>query len=263
MKLAVFKNTWEMAGTLSEQLPKIRAAGYDGVETAVPADRAGANELRRRLDDYGLLYIGMLFCEDAGQLEEGMHLAMRAGAERVTVHAGRDSMPFSEGCAYFESALTAQQNTGARAAYEPHRGRLLFTPWTTAAYLRHFPTLELCADFSHWVTVCERLPEDGDLQLAISRTAHIHARVGHPQGPQVFDPGAPEWSPLVDHYFRWWQAMADSARARGETLFTVDPEFGPPPYLPTFPSSPEPAAHLWEVILNMTKTLRQRLKIKA
>jgi hypothetical protein len=36
------------------------------------------------------------------------------------------------------------------------------------------------------------------INLALSRTGHIHARIGHPEGPQVNDPRAPEWKNIVD-----------------------------------------------------------------
>ncbi|GAB1483119.1 hypothetical protein MASR2M78_19350 [Treponema sp.] len=48
---------------------------------------------------------------------------------------------------------------------------------------------------SRWCTVAESYLEDQKeaVDAALSRTDHIHARVGFPEGPQVGDPAAPEW----------------------------------------------------------------------
>jgi len=60
----------------------------------------------------------------------------------------------------FEEALGAERQAGVEIGHETHRGRLLFAPWDTASYEKQLPEFKLTTDFSHWVTVCERLPDD-------------------------------------------------------------------------------------------------------
>ncbi|WP_460640363.1 hypothetical protein [Larkinella harenae] len=40
--------------------------------------------------------------------------------------------------------------------------------------------------------------------LAIEHTDHIHSRVGHPEGPQVNDSGAPEWTEALNARRTQW-----------------------------------------------------------
>lgn len=161
---------------------------------------------------------------------------------------------------FFETALKTQAAIGLPVSHETHRGRLLFTPWDTAFYLRQFPDLRITADYSHWVNVCERLPDDQQaaLTLANERAAHVHGRVGYEEGPQVPDPAAPEYGPQVAWHERQWQAIKANRTAAGETL-TFTPEYGPPPYLHTLPHTNVPVADLWKVCLHGMQRAREML----
>jgi hypothetical protein len=181
------------------------------------------------------------------------------GAEKITVHAGKDWWAFQQGCMFFEGALEAIADSAVPVCFETHRGRLLFEPVSTAAYLRKFPEMRICADFSHWTCVCESMLGDQEesVALAISHTGHLHARVGHEEGPQVSDPRAPEWQGHVERFEGWWDAIHAAHAGRGEVL-TVDPEFGPPNYMPTIPNTRVPVADLWDVCLYTRDRLKQR-----
>jgi hypothetical protein len=125
------------------------------------------------------------------------------------------------------------------------------------------PDLKLAADFSHWCCVHESLLEDQEpaLASAIQRSFHLHARVGHPEGPQVSDPRAPEWQPAVEAHLAWWQRIVDHRRRDGAELLTVCPEFGPPDYMPTLPYTRQPVADLWELNCHMKRLLESRLRL--
>lgn len=114
---------------------------------------------------------------------------------------------------------------------------------------------------SHWCNVCESLCEDqaGTIDEILPAVSHIHARVGHAHGPQVSDPRAPEWKPAVDAHFFWWEKIADSKRRAGDSILTIAPEFGPPPYLPTLPFTGMFVACQWEVNAYMKDFLKDRL----
>lgn len=263
MELKVFKSLWGMTGTLDENLDRIAEAGYNGVETAVPEE--GLVEFGRKLQVRGLEYIGMLFVLDSGSFLEGMKKARDLGAIKVNSHSGRDCWDFEEGCRYLEGALEAEASVGIPAGHETHRYRLFYNPWVTAAYLRRFPELKITADFSHWTVVCESLLDDmGEhLELAIQRAAHVHARVGHHEGPQVSDPRAPEFQDFVAQFEQWWDGILDAHIARGEKLITVDPEFGPPRYMPTLPYTQQPVADLWEICSYMADRVKKRWEGKV
>jgi hypothetical protein len=96
-----------------------------------------------------------------------------------------------------------------------------------------------------------------NLNLALSRVDHIHARIGHQEGPQVNDPRAPEWDNAVKAHFGWWDKIINRKRQNGE-LMTILTEFGPPDYMPTLPYTREPLADQWAINEYMMQTLRKR-----
>jgi hypothetical protein len=96
------------------------------------------------------------------------------------------------------------------------------------------------------------------MRAAVARADHIHARVGFPQGPQVNDPRAPEWTEALDHHLAWWDAIVAEHRRRKSDALTITPEFGPAPYMPAMPYSREPLSNQWEVNLYMKDLLRAR-----
>ena len=95
------------------------------------------------------------------------------------------------------------------------------------------------------------------VKLAISRTDHIHTRVGHAEGPQVNDPRAPEWKDAVNAHFDWWDQVVGQKRSAGK-LLTMLTEFGPVDYLPALPYTRQPVADQWEINKYMLDTLRTR-----
>jgi hypothetical protein len=95
------------------------------------------------------------------------------------------------------------------------------------------------------------------VDLAISRAEHIHARIGHPEGPQVNDPRAPEWENAIKAHFSWWDKIIERKKQRGEQM-TILTEFGPPDYMPTLPYTQQPLADQWAINFYMMNLLRQR-----
>ncbi|WP_145036507.1 hypothetical protein [Paenibacillus sp. Y412MC10] len=85
------------------------------------------------------------------------------------------------------------------------------------------------------------------VKLTISRSVHIHARVGYDQGPQVPHPAAPEYQQELLTHTRWWREIYQHRSKEGAECLSVTTEFGPPNYLHTLPFSNEPVANLWEV----------------
>ena len=123
------------------------------------------------------------------------------------------------------------------------------------------PSLSITADFSHWCNVSESLLEDQQeaIDLATKHTVHIHARVGHTQGPQVTDPRLSEWQPALNAHVNWWQEIINYQRTLGTETFTITPEFGPAPYMPHVPYTQQPLANQWDINQWMMEYLRYTL----
>ena len=129
----------------------------------------------------------------------------------------------------------------------------------TRNFIEKIPNLRLTLDVSHWCNVHESLLTDQQetMTLALQRVDHIHARIGHAEGPQVNDPRAPEWEPAVKAHFTWWDAIVKMKKEKGETI-TFLTEFGPPDYMPTEPYTRKPLADQWAINVHMMQLLRKR-----
>lgn len=179
----------------------------------------------------------------------------------INAHTGKDFFSFDDNCRVIESTLNISNKTGVRIVHETHRGRFSFHLATLVRYLEKFPELELTGDFSHFCVVSESLLEDQEnlLRQIIPHIVHLHARVGSSQAPQVNNPMAPEWAETLNCYTQWWRSVIDYRTKKGDSLFTVTPEFGPAPYMPTLPFSQQPIADQWACNLFMTSHLYNAL----
>ncbi len=120
--------------------------------------------------------------------------------------------------------------------------------------------MNLTADFSHWCNVAESLLEDQEeaIDLAVQHSIHIHARVGHPQGPQVTDPRFAEWKVALQKHIDWWRKIYQHHQFNGKKEITITTEFGPAPYLPAAPGG-NPLADQWEINVWMMEFLKKQL----
>lgn len=260
MQLKVFKSLWGMTGSGEMMVRRIKNAGYDGVEGGPPD--MPVTEFRALLEEMDLDYIALIGGLDLDGLKRGVDAVAPFEPLRITVHAGVDAMSDDEGSRYFESALEYQAANKLPLAFETHRGRLLYAPWNALRYMKQFPELRVNADFSHWVCVCERLPEDQReaLDLACERALHTHGRIGYEEGPQVPDPRAPEFEPQRVWHQKQWDKIRAAHERNGAEVLTWTPEFGPPGYMHTLPYTQMPLADLWEVCLWGAHMIRERWK---
>lgn len=258
MKVSFIKALWGMEGSLESQLSQIQFAGYAGFETGLPT--AGPTETRKLASDHGLKFVMQAYLTTIDELKAAIEGAGESGAVLLNIHTGKDWWSFDQGCAFFEEAVRLQRQAPCPLVHETHRGRMMFAPAVTRAYLEKFPDLRITADFSHFTCVCETLLEDQaeTVDFLLRRTGHVHARVGFEEGPQVNDPRAPEWERCVVAFEAWWDKALAYAKAEGREEAFVTPEFGPPNYMPTQPFTRMPLADLWEVCLWMRDRLRAR-----
>jgi hypothetical protein len=254
MNLMLFRHLWGVFGQWEDVFPVFKAAGYHGIESRMPEPKDSQRFLSL-LETYGFEFIPQIFSQ--GETVEAHVESFREQLDRaksfrprlVNAHSGRDAFSEEERVRFFERALQLEAEAGIPVAHETHRGRILFTPWTTAHLLKRFPSLKLCCDFSHWVCVCERLLEDQApvLRQCAARCIHLHARVGYEQGPQVPDPRAPEYARHLEAHERWWGLVWEAQAQRCDAVSTLTPEFGPPGYLHTLPFTNVPVSDLAEI----------------
>lgn len=256
MVVRYYKTLWGMGGTLDEKLAKIKAAGYDGFEDWIKPHF----ELKPAIEKAGIRYMAMVGGANPEQFKRDLGEAVDCGADGATIHVGSAAMSYEQGLDLLGKLVELTKGVPFPVNFETHRGRLLNEPLSTERYLKALPDLWLCADFSHWCVVTESmLGGFGDaMKLAVSRTRHIHARIGFEEGPQVPDPRLPAWEEKVKVFEGWWDQIRASHVARNAPFLTVDPEFGPPHYQWTNPATGEPLADIWDVSLWMTNRLRER-----
>ena len=253
--------------TMEARLSKARKAGFDGIETGVPADPASRRELGALLKGMGLALVAQQHTTgaDAAAHMRGFEEQYRRGVELaplfVNSHTGRDIFGLAENLRIFAKAEQLEKALGVQVMHEIHRGRPTFSVPSTLALLDALPGLRLTADFSHWCCVHESLLEDQaqGVSRAVDHCRHIHARVGHAEAPQVTDPRAPEWKNEVAAHLRWWQAIVDRRKIEGTKILTICPEFGPPGYMATLPGTGKPVADLWAINTYMKDFLKERL----
>jgi hypothetical protein len=260
VKIKSIKSLWGMEGSLESQFERIAVAGYHGIESPVPSQLAitsGVNvdekRFRSLLEQYKLDYVSMVFTENddhAESFRRQIEHAAEFNPILINSHSAKDAMPFDEQAIFFEKALAIEQKLGIPVGHETHRGRAMFTPWTTAALL------------SHWVCVCESLLEDQKeyMKMSFQRSIHIHTRVGYAQGPQVPHPAAPEYMLELSAHEDWWKQIIQ-ARSNSEMPLTFTPEFGPPGYMPRLPFTGQPVADLWQVCLWMKERFERLIAL--
>lgn len=254
----------------AEFVARVQAAGYDGVEMVVSPDPAERARWQRLLADHNLRFIGQVleagqgrgFAEQLAETEVYLRNAADMQPLKINSFTGRDYFSFAQNSALIRRTAEVGQALGLPVVHETHRGRFTYSAPALLPYLDAFPELRLNADFSHWCCVSEsylQAPALADcVRQALGRADHLHARVGHPQGPQVSDPRAPEWAGALHIHLEWWDELVARHRARGTACFTITPEFGPAPYLPALPHTRQPVADQWELNAWMLALLKSR-----
>lgn len=264
MRLDLYRSLWDVTTPFVSFAPTLRAKGYVGVETRLPA-AANQERFRSLLREHDLRLIGILSTSGSTPLEHVDSLRLQAeelaayGAIQITAQSGRDDWSISESIEFYERAVEWERSVSIPIAHELHRGRVFFNPWVTRDVLRAVPAVRLCVDYSHWVCVAERLFDDADpiLKLCAERAIHVHLRVGYEEGPQVPDPSAPEYERHLLAHERWWKQIIDTQRSVGRPFLSFDPEYGPPMYLHTHPHTNQPVADVGQIIDWSAKRFRQ------
>lgn len=246
---------------------KAQSAGYEGIETGLPADEAGRNQIVKILKDRGMILIaqhnetrGADFAEHKAAFEKRLEHIAGAGPMLINSQTGRDIFTMEQNLELIEIARQVSEKTGVEILHETHRGRFSFALHVTREYIRKVDSLYLGLDISHWCCVAESLLADQEeaVTAVLERTNHLHARVGYAEGPQVTDPRAPEYAAALEAHLKWWDTALESAKKRGRKVFTITPEFGPIPYTTALPFTRMPVSSQWDINAYMKNLLSER-----
>lgn len=270
MKIIFTKSKWEMWEKSTESfLQRTKNDVYDATEIYLNEIKESPEELIELHDKYGLKIIAQ-FLTEGKNIKEHLNSfdrlaekALKCNPILVNCHPGKDYFSFEDNLKLLKKLSALSKETNIPFTAETHRGRSTYSLVETVKYLEALPDLYLTADFSHWMVVHESdlSNQKESLDFAISRTKHIHARVGFEEGPQVTDPRAPEWENHLNNHLSIWQRIVANCKNSGMQYLTVTPEFGPPNYMHTLPFSNKPVSNAWEINNAMKEIFKERIKI--
>lgn len=267
-QLKMLATNWGFQGTLDEYCAKVKQEGYDGIEIWWPAEQREQDELFTTLKKYGL-EVGFLtaghernFNDHFSSFKKMIEAAAGNKIQTplyINCHSGKDYFLYEDNKKIVDYTIGLSKSSGIKIYHETHRSRMLFAAPVAKKFLETIPGIRITFDVSHWCNVSESLLHDQPetLELAIQHADHIHARVGHPEGPQVNDPRAPEWKDAVEAHFKWWDKIVALKKQRGEVL-TVLTEFGPLDYMPALPYTRQPLADQWAINVYMMELFKKR-----
>jgi sugar phosphate isomerase/epimerase len=177
----------------------------------------------------------------------------------INCHSGRDHFSFDQNRAFIDFSVDLASKSKVPVYHETHRSRILYSAPVARHFIEMIPDIRLTLDISHWCCVHESLLGDQQetISMVLNKTNHIHARIGHPEGPQVNDPRAPEWKDAVNAHLSWWDQVVNRKKQEGQ-LMTMLTEFGPVGYLPALPYTRLPVADQWEINKYMLELLKKR-----
>jgi sugar phosphate isomerase/epimerase len=267
-ELKILATNWGFNGSIDEYCSKVKRDGYDGIEIWWPRTEKDQDELFAALKKNNL-EVGFLVAGSESNYEQHfdtfknmVDAAAKKSAQKplyINCHSGRDYFSLEQNNTFIEHTLKLAKETGIKICHETHRSRILFAAPVARQYMDKIPGLRITFDVSHWCNVSESLLQDQQetVNIALKRTDHIHARIGHPEGPQVNDPRAPEWDDAMKAHFAWWDKIVELKKQEGDRL-TILTEFGPPTYMPTLPYTQQPLADQWAINVHMMQLLRKR-----
>ncbi|MFC0775454.1 sugar phosphate isomerase/epimerase family protein [Terrimonas alba] len=270
-ELKILATNWGFHGTTDQFCSAAKKEGYDGIEIWWPNEVKDQQELFAALKKHSL-DVGFLCGGWQPDFKEHFEFFRKVTIEAamnnvqkplyINCHSGRDHFSFEQNSEFVNHTTQLSKQSGITICHESHRSRIMFAAHVTRKFMEKFSELKLTFDVSHWCNVHESMLGDQKetVEMALQRTEHIHARIGHPEGPQVNDPRAPEWEEIVKQHFDWWDKVAERKKKNGERM-TILTEFGPPDYMATLPYTRQPLADQWAINVHMMKLLRKRYEV--
>ena len=202
-KLKLLATNWGFTGSLDEYCTLVKKEGYDGIEIWWPLEKKEQDILFSTLKKHEL-EVGFLcagsdshYQKHFGQFVQMINRAPNESIQRplyINCHSGRDYFTYEQGKTFIDHTTALTKSTGIKICHETHRSRLLYAAPVARNYMEKIPELRVTFDVSHWCNVHESLLADQPetIEMTLQRVDHVHARIGHPEGPQVNDAGASE-----------------------------------------------------------------------
>ena len=186
---------------LTEFIPRVRQSGYDGLEVNFvfwkDRDVSALFELAAKNDCELITQVAGIFDKDYQRYKdtylENLEYQISLKPHRINCHTGSDYFSYEQNMELLQLAESRRKSSGISIVHELHRGRFSYSPGETLKYLEALPELRIAADLSHWCVVTESLLENHGhaTGMAISRSDHIHSRVGHAESPRSRIHGCP------------------------------------------------------------------------
>lgn len=264
----IYATNWGFKGSLDSFCKKAKDNGYNGIEVWTPHKLEAQKSLKEATSKYELK-LGLLFGNSNNSFDSHyetfsstLQNAIDLSPDFINCHSGRDYFSFDENSKIVEFTLEKQSQSGIPIYHETHRARIMFAAHVTKQFLEKYEELQLTLDISHWCCVhgSDLSDQNAAVQLALSRTGHIHSRVGFNQGPQIPNVDDPQYEKIIKSHFGWWDDVIDLHSKKGKTL-TMTTEFGPPPYMWTKAYDGTPVADNWEVNVKMKKLWEERYSL--
>ena len=269
----LFRTLWGWTGSLEAASRNAAESGFDGIELNLDhpsfsaVDPSALQDLLAEREQELILEIvtGGDYTPDLSQtaqhhldqLDRALDRGVPLQPLKISLITGSDSWSEVDQHRFLDAVLDRIDAVSCPVLLETHRSRSLFNPWVLPRWLARHKRLRITADLSHWCAVSERLmtPDLEPIQAMAAHVDHIHARVGHAQGPSVTHPFAPEWAEALESHRRCWQLFLDQ-RPSSAAPMTFTPEFGPDGYMPLKPYSTEPLVDVAELNASMAAWLR-------
>ena len=268
MKIKIFCPQWGHEHLdIEDFFAKVKDAGFDGVDTWLPENKCERNRFVRLLGEYDFSMVSHQHQAKGNNIEEFcksfeyyLQLSLESDPILINSHSGRDYFTLEEQLKVIDTAENFSIKNNIRIPHETHRGRIGFGPVNSRDLFKLRPAMRITADFSHWVCVTETYFEnfENEVDEAIKRSEHIHARVGFIEGPQISDPRLPFWQKEVQFFLGLWEKILTHHQSIGTDVFTITPEFGPPPYMWTNTEDNSPIANQWDINLFMKNLLKEK-----
>ncbi|GAA4313352.1 hypothetical protein GCM10023149_09090 [Mucilaginibacter gynuensis] len=252
---------------ISDYLDLIKSAGYNGIETWMPANATDKRVLFDYLQQHEMEIIsfqheadGSTFDEFKASYLKNLHACAEPQPILINSHTGRDYFSLSQNMELIDIATEFTEKTGILVVHETHRGRAGYSPQVAKEMFDINKDFMITADFSHWVCVTTSMLQNFQETIAeaINRAPHIHARVGFEEGPQIGDPREPAWKYALDTFLQWWDKIVEINAASNSDVLTITTEFGPPPYMQLQPFTDRPLYNQFDINCYMKDLLTER-----
>lgn len=249
----------------------VKNAGYDGVEIGIPQDEIACSELLSKIASYDLQFIAQHWETNEVNFDlhktQFRHQLKRLAATKpilINSHTGKDYFTIEQNLKLIQIAQEVSQESNIVITHETHRGRFSFAAHITNTYIKSVPKLPITLDISHWFCVAESLLFDQQetIENCFPNTYHIHARIGHTQGPQLDHFGLTKWRETYERHFDIWEQIVNYHRAYGSERLLFTTEFGPPPYMHIVPLKKNAIEFQFEQNLYILNQLKERFNKK-